>query len=97
MNEYKWDMLNAKSWNKWNNRKSRLQEMINKWLREKVAKALNWDIVPHLYTFRHSTLTHACMTEGANYMRIALDGGTSPNMLQNHYVSNTVAVISTAI
>ena len=97
LNEYKWDMLNAKSWNKWNNRKARLQEMINKWLREKVAKALNWDIVPHLYTFRHSTLTHACMSEGANWGIIALNGGTSIDMLQRHYVSNTVAVTSTAI
>lgn len=95
MNEYNWDMMNAESWNKWNNRKARLQEMINKWLREKVAKALNWDIVPHLYTFRHSTLTHACMSEGANFMLIALNGGTSIEMLQKHYVSNTVT--STAI
>lgn len=97
MNEYNWDMMDAVKWNKWNNRKARLQEMINKWLREKVAKALNWDIVPHLYTFRHSTLTHACMSEGANLMRIALDGGTSIEMLQKHYVSNTVAVTSIAI
>lgn len=90
-------MMNANSWNKWNNRKARLQEMINKWLREKVAKALNWDIVPNLYTFRHSTLTHACLSEGANFMLIALDAGTSIEMLQKHYVSNTVAVTSTAI
>lgn len=97
LNEYKWDMMDAKGWNKWNNRKARLQEMINKWLREKVAKALNWDIVPHLYTFRRSTLTHACMADGANYMRIALDAGTSPEMLQKCYVTNTITVTSTAI
>lgn len=82
LNEYNWDMMNAKSWNNWNNRKARLQEMINKWLREKVAKALGWDIVPHLYTFRHSTLTHACMAEGASWGIIALNGGTSIDMLQ---------------
>lgn len=93
MNEYNWDMMNAKSWNNWNNRKARLQEMINKWLRGKVAKALNWDIVPHLYTFRHSALTHACMSEGANWGIIALNGGTSIDMLQRHYVSNTAAAI----
>lgn len=97
MNEYNWDMMDAKSWNQWNNRKARLQEMINKWLREKVAKALNWDIVPHLYTFRHSTLTHACMSESANFMYIALDGGTSIEMLQRHYVSNTMAVSPSVI
>lgn len=95
MNEYNWDMINAKSWNKWNTRKARTQELINKWLREKVAKALNWDIVPHLYTFRHTTLTHAVMAEGANYMRIALDAATSVEMLEQHYVSNTIT--STAI
>ena len=97
MNEYKRDMLNAKDWNNWNNRKSRLQEMINKWLREKVAKALNWDIRLTLYTFRHTALTHACMTEGANWGLIALNGGTSIDMLLKHYVSNTIAVTSTAI
>lgn len=97
LNEYNWDMMSAKDWNKWNNRKARLQEMINSWLRNKVAKALNWDIVPHLYTFRRSTLTHACMSEGANILQIALNGGTSIKMLQRHYVSNTVAVTSTAI
>lgn len=97
LNEYNWDMMSAKDWNKWNNRKARLQEMINSWLRNKVAKALNWDIVPHLYTFRHSTLTHACMADNANWGIIALNGGTSIDMLQRHYVSNTVAVTSTAI
>lgn len=96
LNEYNWEMMNANSWKTWNNRKARLQEMINKWLREKVAKALNWEFVPHLYTFRHSTLTHACMAEGANLMRIALNAGTSIEMLQRHYVSNTVTVTSTA-
>lgn len=96
MNEYKWDMMNAKSWNTWNNRKARLQEMINKWLREKVATALNWDIEPSLYTFRHSALTHACMSENANWGAIALSGGTSIEMLQRHYVSNT-AVSSIAM
>lgn len=96
MNEYSWDMLDAKSWNKWHNRKAKLQETINKWLREKVAKALNLEIDLHLYTFRHSALTHACMSKGANWGLIALNGGTSIEMLERHYVTNTVGT-STAI
>lgn len=90
MNEYEWDMMDAKDWNKWNNRKQRLQEMINSWLRNRVAKAIGVDFPLTLYTFRHSALTHACMSEGANWGVIALDGGTSIDMLQRHYVSNTI-------
>lgn len=86
MNNYDWDMSDAKDWNKWNNRKTRLQEMINNWLRDKVIKAMNLDIPLTLYTFRHSTFTHACRAKGADLMKIALEGGTSILMLQNHYV-----------
>lgn len=93
MNEYEWDMMNAKDWNKWNNRKQRLQEMINSWLRNKVAKVIGVDFPLTLYTFRHSTLTHSCMAEGANWGVIALNGGTSIDMLQRHYVSNTVTTV----
>lgn len=86
MNEYHWDMMDAESWNKWNNRKTRLQEMINKWLK-KVAKALKLDIDLTLYTFRHSTLTHACAMAGANWGAIAQQAGTSVEMLEKHYVA----------
>lgn len=89
MNEYKWDFKNADSWNNWNNRKQRACEMVNQWLK-KVQTALGVAFPLTLYTFRHSALTHACMADGANYMKIALDGGTSPDMLLKHYVSNVI-------
>lgn len=96
MNEYSWDMNDAESWNKWNNRRANLQEKINAWLRYKVAVALGWNIKLTLYTFRHSTLTHACMSTNANWGAVALNAGTSIDMLQKHYVSNTITVNSTA-
>lgn len=92
MNEYHWDMMDAASWNKWNNRKQTTQEQINSWLRNKVAKAIGVNFRLTLYTFRHSTLTHACMSDGANWGAIALESGTSIKMLEQHYVSNTIAI-----
>lgn len=92
MNEYHWDMKDAASWNKWNNRKQTTQEQINSWLRNKVAKVIGVNFRLTLYTFRHSTLTHACMADGANWGAIALESGTSIKMLQEHYVSNKIAI-----
>lgn len=87
MNDYDWNMQDAKSWNKWNIRKTRALELINYWLK-KARVALNIDFNVTLYTFRHSALTHACMAEGANWGQIALESGTSIDMLEKHYVSN---------
>ena len=95
MNEYKWDMVNAKDWNKWNNRKQRVQEMINSWLRNKVAKAIGVDFPFTLYVFRHSVFTHACMAKGTDkdsIINIAKKGGTSIKMIDKHYYSSTVAL-----
>lgn len=85
MNEYHWDMMDAESWNKWYNRKTRLQEMINKWLK-KVAKFLKLDFNLTLYNFRHSTITHAAQA-GKIWDVIASHAGTSPSMLHKHYVA----------
>lgn len=89
LNEYDWDYNNAVSWNKWNNRKQRAIEMVNQWLK-KVTDTLGIDFPMICYTFRHSTLSHACMAENANYMQIALEAATSPDMLLKHYVSNVI-------
>ena len=89
LNEYDWDYNNATSWNKWNNRKQRAIDMVNQWLK-KVATILGVNFPLVCYTFRHSTLSHACMSEGANYMQIALEAATSPDMLLKHYVSNVI-------
>lgn len=89
LNEYDWDYNNAESWNKWNLRKQHALEMINKWLK-KVALILGVTFPLTLYSFRHSTLSHACMSDGANWGRIALEGATSSKMLETHYVSNVI-------
>lgn len=89
LNEYDWDYNNATSWNKWNNRKQRAIEMVNQWLK-KVAVLLGVNFPLVCYTFRHSTLSHACMADGANWGRIALESATSIEMLQKHYVSNVI-------
>lgn len=89
LNEYDWDYNNAVSWNKWNNRKQRAIDMVNQWLK-KVTVTLGIDFPMICYTFRHSTLSHACMAENANYMQIALEAATSPDMLLKHYVSNVI-------
>ena len=95
-NECNWDELNATEWNIYNTRLAKQQERINYWLRNIVADALGWDIKLTLYTFRHSSLTHACMSTNANWGVVALNAGTSIDMLQKHYVSNTITVNSTA-
>lgn len=88
MNNFDWDFDDAVSWNNWNNRKARALEMINQWLK-KVQPIIGVKFPITLYTFRHSALTHACLQKGANYLQIALEAGTSPDMLLKHYVSNT--------
>lgn len=91
MNEKDWNLSDKQSWNTWRNRQARVQDNINKWLKQ-VAALLGWKIKVTLYTFRRTTLTHACMAANANLMEIALSAGTSVKMLQDHYVSNTVDV-----
>lgn len=88
LNEYKWDFMNAEQWNRWNNRKARALEMINHWLK-KVSQALNLDFVLTTYSFRRTALSHACQ-DSMNYLMIALEASTSPDMLLKHYVSNVV-------
>ena len=87
MNNFDWDLTDAESWNQWNNRKSHSLNMINRWLK-KIQVILEIDFTITLYTFRHSALTHACMADGANWGQIALESGTSIDMLQKHYVTN---------
>lgn len=88
MNNYEWDMMDAKSWNQWNCRKQAAIEKINKWLKKAGEKiGLNFGLT--LYTFRHSALSHAC-ADNPNYMQIALEAGTTPSVLMSHYVSNVV-------
>lgn len=86
LNNHDWDFNNADSWNNWNNRHTRALEMVNKWLK-KVQNILGVDFPITTYTFRRSALSHAC-SECDNYLQVALDAGTSVNMLQKHYVTN---------
>lgn len=83
MNNYDWDFSNAESWNKWSNRKQKALEDINTFLHkwEDILKVKSLTI----YTFRHSTFTHAVNEKGSNLMKIAKEGATSVKMLENHY------------
>lgn len=88
MNNYDWDAKDAKSWNTWNNRKAHALQMVNAWLKKVQKKITDIDFQLTLYTFRASAFTHACNAPNANIMRIALEGGTSIKMLEQHYVTN---------
>ena len=89
MNEYKWDMKNADSWNRWNNRKKSTEEKINKFLK-KAAPFIG--VSPDdftLYTFRRSTITHEIEANKKSPARIAAEAGTSVAMIEKHYFDIT--------
>lgn len=83
MNNYDWNFDDATSWNKWHNRKQKTLQDINEYLRK-------FESILHvkgmtLYTFRHSTFTHSLNAKGCNMLKIAREGATSIDMLENHY------------
>ncbi len=85
MNEYDWDKTDAISWNKWQNRKQKHLEDINKFL-HKFEKVLKLDKGTFTtYVFRHSRLTYLCNEKGCNLILIAKEAGTSVKMLETHY------------
>ena len=83
MNNHEWNFDDAASWNKWHNRKQKTLQDINEFL-HKFENVLHVDGIT-LYTFRHSTFTHAVNTKGSNLLKIAREGATSIDMLENHY------------
>lgn len=95
MNEHDWSAAfaeenwDAAKWHTWNIRKQGTLESVNKWLKKVAAMLFEKEKLNlTLYTFRHSTFTHACMESGANWGRIAMEGGTSIKMLEKNYVTN---------
>jgi hypothetical protein len=83
MNNQDWDFEDAVSWNKWQNRKQKTLQDINEYLHK-------FESIFHvkgitLYTFRHSSFTHAVNSKGSNLMKIAREGATSIDMLESHY------------
>jgi hypothetical protein len=87
MNEYDWDMGNAASWNKWNNRKQATMERARAFVK---ACASYIGIDPNdliLYTFRHSVITHEVNNNKKPLMTIAKEAGTSAEMIDKHYYS----------
>ena len=87
LNERVWDKTDTKEWDKWSRCKDRACQKMNQWLKV-VQRTLGLDFNLILYTFRTSALTHACGSDNANLLRIALEAGTSVEMLEKHYVSN---------
>ena len=84
MNNYDWDFEDAKSWNRWHNRKQKTLQDINEFL-HKFEKPLKINGTITLYSFRHAAFTHAITKKGCNLMQIAKEGGTSVKMLEQHY------------
>ena len=87
MNEYDWDMGNAVSWNKWNNRKQATMERVRGFVK---ACASYIGVDPNdliLYTFRHSVITHEVNNNKKPLMTIAKEAGTSTEMIDKHYYS----------
>lgn len=92
MNEYDWDLDNATSWGKWNNRKQATMELVRAFLK-KTAKHVG--IKPEdfiLYTFRHSAITHEVDSNKKSPTIIAYEAGTSLKMIENNYL-NYVATL----
>lgn len=86
MNEYAWELSNADSFNKWNNRKQATLEKINAFL-SKVRMVFNVEILT-TYTFRHSAFTHEINAGKKTLIQIAKEGGTSVEMLEKHYYNH---------
>ena len=84
MNNYDWDFEDAKSWNRWHNRKQKTLQDINEFL-HKFEKPLKINGTITTYSFRHSALTHAVNKKDCNLMQIAKESGTSVKMLEQHY------------
>ena len=83
MNNHDWVFDDAASWNKWQNRKQKTLQDINEYL-HKFESILHVKGIT-LYTFRHSSFTHAVNSKGSNLMKIAREGATSIDMLESHY------------
>ena len=83
MNNYEWEMDDTKSWNAWQNRKQSQLEAINNFL-HKFESILKVKPIT-CYTFRHTTFTHAINVENPNLLKIAKQGGTSLDMLEERY------------
>lgn len=87
MNEYDWNFKNSASFNKWYNRKSKTLEQINDFLHKLEPILKTEDLTS--YVFRHSTFTHK-IKEGYNILQLAKEGGTSVEILEEHYYNHII-------
>ncbi len=85
MNEYDWDKTDAISWNKWQNRKQKHLEDINKFLHKFEGVLGLEEGTFTTYVFRHSSLTHACEEKKCDLALLAKKAGTSIKMIDDHY------------
>lgn len=90
INETAWgDDIDGEIFTRWETKRNNTLQHTNSNL-QKIAAALGITTPVTLYTFRHSAITHACKRKGANILKIALDAGTSINMIQKHYVNPVI-------
>lgn len=85
IHQRKLDKRNYEDFDEWMQKELHTIASINYWLRQ-VRQELRIEIPLTTYTFRRTSLTHACASD-ANYLKIALQAGTSTAMLEEHYVS----------
>ena len=86
MNNQKWDVENDyKQFEEHNNKASKFKEEVNYFLHE-IGKKLHLPFTLTSYAFRRSTITHN-VVKGDVIKEVAQTAGTSPEMVNNHYLN----------
>lgn len=85
INAHVYDKTDPDDYNSWMKNETHTLEQINRWLKI-VGTVIGLDFPLTIYAFRRTSLTHACAND-PNYLKIALQAGTSTAMLEEHYVS----------
>ena len=91
MNNQKWDVENDyKQFEKYNNRANKFKEEVNYFLHE-IGNKLHLPFTLTSYAFRRSTITHSVI-KGDDIKEVAQAAGTSPKMIDIHYLNKFQAV-----
>lgn len=84
INERDWGMIDGENYASWETHRNDTLQQVNGALK-KIAEVLNLSVQNlTLYTFRHSSITHA-INSGENWGTVAYRAGTSVKMIENHY------------
>lgn len=84
LNEKDWGIIDGKNYAAWEIHRNNTLQLVNAALK-KISKVLNLSVQDlTLYTFRHSSITHA-INGGENWGTVAYRAGTSVKMIEKHY------------